>query len=92
VLGIGCGALGGPIAEFCVRAGAAEVSTIDNDIVTPGILVRQPYTDADIGLPKALALAARLNRIRLDQPVRPVVGPAQAVLLAMVRHRPMSIS
>lgn len=82
VLVLGCGALGGPIVEFCVRAGAAGVVAIDNDVVTPGILVRQPYADGDIGLPKALAVANRLNRIRPDQPVRPVVGTAQAVLLA----------
>jgi integrative and conjugative element protein (TIGR02256 family) len=82
VMVLGCGALGGPIVEFCVRAGAAEVRAIDDDVVTPGILVRQPYTDADIGVPKALALATRLNRLRPDQPVRPAVGAAQAVLLA----------
>jgi integrative and conjugative element protein (TIGR02256 family) len=82
VLVLGCGALGGPIVEFCVRADAAEVCAIDNDVVTAGVLVRQPYTDADIGVPKALALATRLNRIRPDQPVRPVVGTAQALLLA----------
>ncbi|MGH3276103.1 MAG: ThiF family adenylyltransferase, partial [Streptosporangiaceae bacterium] len=81
VVVLGCGALGGPIVEFCVRAGAVEVVAIDNDVVTPGILVRQPYADGDIGTPKALALASRLNRIRPDQPVRPVVGAAQAVLL-----------
>ncbi|MGI8448856.1 MAG: ThiF family adenylyltransferase [Streptosporangiaceae bacterium] len=81
VVVLGCGALGGPIVEFCVRAGAAEIVAIDNDVVTPGILVRQPYADSDIGTPKALALASRLNRIRPDQPVRPIVGTAQAVLL-----------
>jgi integrative and conjugative element protein (TIGR02256 family) len=81
VLVLGCGALGGPIVEFCVRAGACEVIAIDDDVVTPGILVRQPYADGDIGIPKALALANRLNRIRPDQPVRSVVGTAQAVLL-----------
>jgi hypothetical protein len=53
ILVIGCGALGGPIAEFCVRGGAADVGVIDEDIVTPGILVRQPYTDDDIGVNKA---------------------------------------
>jgi integrative and conjugative element protein (TIGR02256 family) len=81
VLVIGCGALGGPIVEFCVRGGAAEVIAIDNDVVTPGILVRQPYADGDIGIPKAVALGDRLNRMRPDQPVQPVVGTAQAVLL-----------
>lgn len=82
VLVLGCGALGGPIAEFCVRGGAAEVQIVDDDVVTPGILVRQPYGDGDIGLPKAVALASRLNRVRLDEPVRPTVGSAQAVVLA----------
>jgi integrative and conjugative element protein (TIGR02256 family) len=88
VLVLGCGALGGPIVEFCVRAGAAEVVAVDNDVVTPGILVRQPYTDDDIGIPKALALANRLNRILPNQPVRPVVGAAQAVLLGEVAPAP----
>src|SRR5207253_3765064 len=46
---------------------------------TPGILVRQPYTDADIGHPKAKALARRLNGIRADAPVFPIANSAQAV-------------
>ena len=57
VLVLGCGALGAPAAEICVRAGAAEVTVADNGIVRPGILVRQPYQDADIGQYKAIALA-----------------------------------
>lgn len=81
VLVIGCGALGGPIAEFCVRGGAAAVRVIDEDIVRPGILVRQPYTDDDIGLNKATALGARLNRLRSDQPVQPLAGSAETILL-----------
>jgi integrative and conjugative element protein (TIGR02256 family) len=82
VLVLGCGALGGPIVEFCVRGGAAAVYALDNGVVTPGILVRQPYTDSDIGAPKALALATRLNRIRLDEPVHPITWPAQIYALA----------
>jgi ThiF family len=82
VLVLGCGALGGPIAEFCVRAGAKEVIAVDNDVVTPGILVRQPYNDGDIGVPKAVALAKSLNQTRLDEPVQPLVGPIQSVRLA----------
>ena len=35
----------------------------DNGIVSPGILVRQPYQDADIGQYKAIVLAWRLNQI-----------------------------
>ena len=81
VLILGCGALGGPVAELCLRGGAKEISVIDNDVVTPGILVRQPYVDDDIGVSKSLALATRLNRVRQDQPIRPAVGSAQAVVL-----------
>ena len=35
VLVLGCGALGAPAAEICVRAGAAEVTVADNGIVRP---------------------------------------------------------
>ena len=69
VLVLGCGALGAPSAEICVRAGAAEVTVADNGIVSPGILVRQPYQDADIGQYKATALAWRLNQIHADNRV-----------------------
>jgi len=69
MLVLGCGALGAPAAEICVRAGAAEVTVADNSIVRPGILVRQPYRDADIGQYKAFALAARLNQIHADRRV-----------------------
>lgn len=66
VLILGCGALGAPIAEHCVRAGVTGLTVVDNGIVKPGILVRQPYTDADIGHYKARRLADRLNEIRAD--------------------------
>lgn len=63
ILMLGCGALGAPIAEHCVRAGAHRVTVLDNGVVTPGILVRQPYTYNDIGHRKAVALTARLNTL-----------------------------
>ncbi|WP_344780388.1 ThiF family adenylyltransferase [Microbacterium kribbense] len=66
VLVLGCGALGAPIAEHCVRAGAAQLHLIDKGAVTPGILLRQPYEDVDIGYNKAERLARRLSRIRQD--------------------------
>lgn len=69
ILILGCGALGAPAAEICVRAGAAEVTVADNGIVHPGILVRQPYEDADIGRYKAITLTHRLNQIYADQRV-----------------------
>lgn len=70
VLVLGCGALGAPIAEHCVRAGARSVHVIDWGVVNPGILVRQPYDDIDIGLAKAEVLADRLAEIRPETIVR----------------------
>jgi proteasome lid subunit RPN8/RPN11 len=69
VLLLGCGGLGAPIAEHCVRAGAAHVHIVDPGTVSPGVLSRQPYEDADIGKPKADVLANRLRRIRPDSEV-----------------------
>ncbi len=70
----GCGALGAPVAESVVRAGAARVIVVDSAPVTPGILVRQPFADADIGKPKAEVLAERLRAIRPGIDVTPHVG------------------
>lgn len=62
----GCGAVGTHIAESVVRAGVAAIELADKATVVPGILVRQNFEDADIGKPKALALAERLRRIEPD--------------------------
>ena len=66
LLVLGCGGLGAPIAEHCVRAGAAHVHIVDSGKVNPGILARQPYGDADIGKPKAEVLAHHLDQIYPD--------------------------
>jgi integrative and conjugative element protein (TIGR02256 family) len=60
----GCGALGGQVAIHLARAGAARIILRDNAVVTPGILIRQPYSDADIGRSKAEVLADLLRSIR----------------------------
>jgi predicted acylesterase/phospholipase RssA len=62
----GCGALGGHISEFLARAGARKLILRDKKSVGPGIIIRQPYDDLDIGKPKVVALADRLKRIRPD--------------------------
>jgi integrative and conjugative element protein (TIGR02256 family) len=80
VLILGAGALGAPVAEHCVRAGAGAVTIVDNGRVAPGILVRQPYGDADVHRYKADALAERLNGLRDDHPVVGVVANAEAVV------------
>jgi proteasome lid subunit RPN8/RPN11 len=63
ILVLGCGALGAPISEHCVRAGVRALTIVDNGRVNPGILVRQPYSYADIGYPKAEVLSKRLTAI-----------------------------
>lgn len=65
VLLLGCGALGSAIAEQIVRAGAHAIELVDNGTVKPGLLVRQRFTDADIGKFKVLALRDRLNGLGL---------------------------
>ena len=62
----GCGALGGQVAEYLTRAGVKKLILRDNGAVTPGVLVRQPFDDSDIGYGKAYMLRDRLHRIRPD--------------------------
>ena len=62
----GCGALGSPIAEFLARAGIRKLILRDKGVVAPGLLVRQPFNDKDIGYAKAAIVAERIKRIRPD--------------------------
>ncbi|WP_281179738.1 HesA/MoeB/ThiF family protein [Actinoplanes subtropicus] len=77
---LGCGALGAPAAELCLRAGAAELHLVDNGLVHPGILVRQPYDERDIGRRKAAALAEGLRAIRPDARITAYAEDARDVL------------
>lgn len=70
----GCGGLGSWIAEFIARAGATAITVCDPGTVTGGLLVRQNYTEADVGQTKAHALAARLRAIRDDLTVTVAEG------------------
>lgn len=62
---LGCGALGSAVAETLVRAGVSRLRLLDNGIVRPGILVRQRFTDDDVGAGKAARLKARLDGLGL---------------------------
>ncbi|MEU9823295.1 ThiF family adenylyltransferase [Pseudonocardia alni] len=84
VLLLGCGALGAPIGEQCVRAEVVALHVIDNGLVTPGILLRQPYDDTEIGLSKARQLATRLNRIQPAGAVN-VTAAHENVLVTLLR-------
>ncbi len=81
VLVLGVGALGAPLAEACVRSGASRVVVADNGVVHPGILVRQPYYEADIGRYKVVALAERLRRIHADAIVEPLHSDVVKMML-----------
>jgi integrative and conjugative element protein (TIGR02256 family) len=70
----GCGALGGWAAEYIVRAGAARVILRDRSVVRPGLEVRQPYGDDDIGYPKADRLARRLRSLGLPVEIESHTG------------------
>jgi predicted acylesterase/phospholipase RssA/proteasome lid subunit RPN8/RPN11 len=59
----GCGALGANVALLLARAGVGKLVLRDSSIVTPGILVRQPFEDLHIGRPKVEALKELLLRI-----------------------------
>lgn len=76
----GCGALGGHVALHLARAGAAKITLRDSAVVTPGVLVRQPYDDADVGAFKADALATKLRAVRSFDPAFDVVSLVSNVL------------
>lgn len=60
----GCGALGAHIAICLCRAGVRRLVLRDNAIVTPGVLVRQPYVYEDVAYSKVEALRKHLLAIR----------------------------
>ncbi|MGW9433980.1 ThiF family adenylyltransferase, partial [Streptomyces decoyicus] len=63
----GCGGIGSWAAELIARAGATRITLSDPGTpITGGLLVRQNYTEADIGTNKAAALAKRLLSLRDD--------------------------
>jgi len=77
----GCGALGSWIAEYLVRAGVSSIVLRDPGYVTTGLLVRQNYTELDVGRPKVDALADRLRAVSDRVAVVAERGLAQVALL-----------
>ncbi|MCK8115793.1 sulfur carrier protein ThiS adenylyltransferase ThiF [Anaerosoma tenue] len=63
---IGCGGLGSNVAEMLVRSGVGRLTLVDFDTVDEGNLNRQFFFRDQIGMPKVIALAENLQRIRSD--------------------------
>jgi adenylyltransferase/sulfurtransferase len=77
VLIVGCGAIGGVVAEQLARAGVGTIHLADRDIVELTNLQRQVLfdeSDAREGLPKAIAAARRLTSINSSIAVAPHVA------------------
>jgi hypothetical protein len=70
----GCGGLGSWIAEFVARAGSKRLVLCDPGTITGGLLVRQNFTELDIGNGKAAALRDRILAIRDDIEVDAYAG------------------
>jgi len=63
---IGCGGLGSNVAEMLVRSGVGRLTLVDFDAVDERNLNRQFFFRDQIGMPKVIALAENLQRIRSD--------------------------
>lgn len=81
VLLIGAGALGSQIAETLMRTGVRDIDVRDQDELAAGNLCRHALDLTMIGMNKAAALAAQLNRLQPDGRARgnnhafPIIGP-----------------
>ena len=76
---IGCGALGGALANTLVRAGVGHLRIVDRDVVEMHNLHRQMLFDEDdvrADLPKAEAAGRKLRRINSEVTVEPIVDDA----------------
>jgi adenylyltransferase/sulfurtransferase len=82
---VGCGALGTHQADALARAGAGRLLLIDRDYVELANLHRQclyKESDAEEGLPKAVAAARRLAEVNSDIEVVPAVADLTAANVA----------
>lgn len=76
---LGCGALGSMHAEMLARAGVGRLRLIDRDFIEESNLHRQVMfeeRDAEQRLPKAVAAAARINRINSEVQAEAIVKDA----------------
>lgn len=58
---LGCGAIGGVMANILARAGVQRLRLHDHGVVAPGVLVRQNFKRNDVGYTKCSAMAVALK-------------------------------
>lgn len=76
---VGCGTIGGHLARMLAQCGAgnaAKFSLFDHDILTQGNVGRHLLGFADIGKPKARAVATEIERFHPQLTVTPYVQDA----------------
>src|SRR5688572_1325906 len=79
---VGCGSVGSALGEMLVRAGIGELWLTDPDTLAPENLSRHVLTSADLGRPKAEALADRFRAINPDLKVSARVRPFEQTVHA----------
>jgi molybdopterin/thiamine biosynthesis adenylyltransferase len=83
---VGAGAIGSNLADMLARNPAvACLKIIDRDRFEAKNLSSQLIEERDIGIPKAVAVARRLARFRLDLEILPVVADVEDLPLATLR-------
>jgi hypothetical protein len=74
VLLLGAGAVGSAVGELLVRGGITELTIVDGDSLEAGNLSRHTLGLANVGDPKAVALAVRLSYESIHLRVSAIVG------------------
>lgn len=73
VLVVGCGGLGGHLIDMLARIGIGAMRVVDGDVFEPSNLNRQLLSEVStLGLSKAKAAAARVNRVNPEVDVEAV--------------------
>ena len=71
---VGCGSIGGAVADIAARTGLGTLTLIDPDIVSSENIGRHVLTTHDVGQPKVDALASHLKAINPELVVNLVCG------------------